>query len=65
MKCPHCNSQINIPRPALYNADAYHQTVLTVTTCCGKGVHLTPIRDFKVSPYTGDKKEDDWGNVIK
>jgi len=65
MKCPNCDKGLQIPNYAYNNASTYENTVLAVSNCCGKAFVIKPIISFQVTPYTGSKKEDDWGKKIK
>ena len=65
MKCPHCGKQTKIPERAFGNVDTYGGSVIVVTECCGKAVWLYQERTYGVTPYTGDKNIDDWGEKIK
>jgi hypothetical protein len=65
MKCPHCNEEISLPYTAKRNMEIYHNTVLTITVCCGKLVNAYPINNYGAFKYSGDKKEDDWGRKSK
>lgn len=65
MKCPHCNEELSVPQRCLINAETYHNSVLAITNCCGKGVNIRPITKFDITAYTGTKTEDDWGEKFK
>ena len=65
MKCPHCNKELNIPENTQRNVDSYHNRVLSITNCCGKGIYVSPRFSYIVTSYTGDKTEDDWGRKFK
>ncbi len=65
MICPHCKKDLTLNNPVLYNAEAYHNSVLGVTLCCGRGVMVIPKMTFKITKYTGEKRQDDWGHIIK
>ena len=63
--CPQCNKELDVPQHAIGNMDVYNNKLLVNTECCGFPVVLIPQRSYTVLPYTGVKKEDDWGNPIK
>jgi len=65
MKCPNCNKEIDIDFVVYRNAERYHNTNLAVSNCCGTAFIVKPVLTLKVTHYTGDKTEDDWGNPIK
>ena len=67
MECPNCKKELVIPSNAYRNLEAYHQgggMVLVSSECCNSGFLLKSRVTFSVTEYTGDKKEDDWGNKI-
>jgi hypothetical protein len=65
MKCPSCNKEVSIPENTQRNVDSYHNTVLSITNCCGKGVYVSPRSGYTVTPYVGEKPEDNWGRKFK
>ena len=67
MKCPNCNKELEIRSGAYRNLEAYHQgggVVLVSSVCCNSGFLLKSKITFSITEYTGDKTEDDWGNII-
>ena len=65
MECPKCKKEIEIPTYAFNNAETYRNTVLSVSECCNSAFIIKPVTTFKITEYTGDKVQDDWGNKIK
>lgn len=68
MECPKCKKQVSIPNKVYryletYNADNGY--ALTISDCCCAGFIVNSQITFKITEYTGDKKEDDWGSKIK
>jgi len=65
MICPHCNKEAKIADVVFYNVEAYDNSAIGKTECCGKGIRVEKVITFKISkPY--DKPEtDDWGNKLK
>ena len=65
MKCPNCKRSIDLPNNAYLNVETYHpHFALVKSNCCGMGFLLKRELSFKITPYTGDKTEDDWGQTI-
>lgn len=68
MKCPNCEKELKINSGAYRNLEAYHQgggVVLVSSECCNSGFILRSRVTFSITEYTGEKKEDDWGNKIE
>ena len=65
MKCPHCGNDLEVNNAAEWNVEAYGNTVLAVTLCCGKGVYLVPVRTYVVEAYDGARDDDNWDNLFK
>jgi hypothetical protein len=67
MKCPNCNKNLRISSNAYRNLESYHPgggVVLVSSECCNYGFLLKMESKFSITEYTGDKKEDNWGNLI-
>jgi hypothetical protein len=67
MECLNCKNELKINSGAYRNLESYHQgggTVLVSSECCNSGFLLKSRVTFSITEYTGDKKEDDWGNKI-
>lgn len=66
MECPNCKKELIIPRNAYRNLETYHPggTVLVASECCGAGYLLKQNISYKLTPYTGDLEEDEWGREI-
>lgn len=64
-ECFFCGKPVEIPDHAIINATTYLKVVITVTECCGHAICIRPVVKFDITPYTGNKTEDDWGNRIK
>lgn len=62
--CPHCNEELIIADNKERNAETYLQPIMAKAECCGKGVYVIPRVVFSAQKYTGDKKEDEWGDPI-
>ena len=65
MKCPNCGKALILNNPVAYNVEAYRNTVIAIAKCCGTGVNVQAKTSLVITPYTGDNKEDDWGNPIR
>jgi len=65
MICPYCYNETQIPSYAFTNVGGYQKTKLVKTECCGHGVYLHPPSVFTVTVYHGDRKKDDWDEIIK
>lgn len=61
MQCPLCDERVAIPANAELNLYHYGGSALVRTECCGGAVRANAIRAYRVEPYKGDAKEDDWG----
>ena len=64
MKCTNCGKEIKIAECVYNNAAAYGNLVLGKSECCGVGYLVKRKISFSVTPYTGDKTEDDWGEGL-
>lgn len=66
MKCPNCKKDIVIPTKAYLNLETYNVggSVLVATNCCNFGVNIKKKISYEITPYIGNKIEDDWGNKI-
>jgi C4-type Zn-finger protein len=64
-ECPHCQQELKVASIVQRNMEAYGKPVLYTTNCCEKGVRLNPVFSYTVEPYTGDRKEDDWGEKFR
>lgn len=65
IQCPHCGKELKLPSAPEHNVLSYGKPVLTVTECCGKGVHLSRIQRIRIVPHYGPATEDDWGNPVE
>lgn len=61
MKCPECNQELKIPTNTVLNIESYHNSVKTITECCGKLIVAYPIFKIGAKKYYGTHNEDDWG----
>jgi len=64
MKCPRCDREVKIADVVFLNAEAYRNTNLATSECCGKAFIVRPVMTYDIVEYTGTKTEDDWGNSI-
>jgi len=67
MECPNCKKELKINSSAYRNLESYHQgggVVLVSSKCCNHGFLLRSKVTFSITEYSGDLKEDDWGNKI-
>lgn len=64
MNCPNCHKEIKINQVVFSNCEQYHTTNLAVSKCCGAPFLVAAKVSFVVTPYTGSKTEDDWGDPI-
>lgn len=60
MICPICKGELSIPIGAERCAEAYGDSLIVATECCGHGVIVKRVISLRVVPYTGDSKEDQW-----
>lgn len=60
MKCPHCNKTIKIADRVYLNLEYYKQRSVATTECCGGLVWVVPKFSVSITPYSGDRTEDDW-----
>ena len=67
MECPNCKKPISIPNRVYRNLETYSPAgmALSVSDCCGIGFVVKSTISFKITLYTGEKTEDDWGEKIK
>jgi hypothetical protein len=65
MNCPHCDKDLTLNPPVLYNAEAYGKSCIAVALCCGHGVKVIPKMTFSIVKYTSNEKVDDWGHPLK
>ena len=61
MECPHCGKELDIGFIPYSHMERYGQRILAATECCGKGVVCEPFLSYRVTSYSGQKEEDDWG----
>ena len=66
MECPYCGKETEILGRVFMNLETYNvgRSVLANTSCCNRGVYVCHHTSFTISPYDGDKKEDEWGVAI-
>ena len=66
MKCIKCGEEVDIPDRAYKNLETYNPggTVTVASDCCGAGYTVSMEIHYKIYPYKGPKKEDDWGEKI-
>lgn len=60
MDCPHCKKPIRLPTNTVHNVDCYGEARVSITRCCGRLVHVHPVRSYRIEAYTGERTEDDW-----
>ena len=67
MKCLKCNKPIAIDPIVYRNLEIYNVggSKLAVSKCCGAGFIVCMKVSYQIAEYTGELKEDDWGNEIK
>lgn len=63
--CPHCNAELKFDSCVYANVETYGHQTLASTACCGHAVWVSRKVSFGISPYFGDRTEDDWGSEIK
>ena len=66
MKCINCKKELVISDIPYLNLESYNVggSCLTSSQCCNTGYILKMNITYKLTPYTGDETEDDWGNKI-
>lgn len=64
-KCPQCSNELKLAPCVFTNVEAYGNTSVASTECCGHAVTVSRKVQFNISPYNGSRTEDDWGNAIK
>jgi len=63
--CPKCGEPIKIPPRVFRNLESYRSDyALSISECCGNAFVVKIITSFKITEYTGEKEEDDWGEKI-
>jgi len=63
--CKTCGKEVDIDPVVFANCDTYNNINLAISKCCGMAYIVKPITTYQITEYTGDRKEDDWGNEIK
>ena len=63
--CPSCGKPIEIDDRVFINCSTYNNLNLAVSKCCGAGFLVKAVEKYNITPYTGDRKIDSWGNPIK
>jgi hypothetical protein len=63
MKCTQCGKDLVLPSKAYLNLETYKVggAVMVASECCNTGYIIKMEVSYKVTPYTGDATEDDWG----
>jgi len=61
MECLYCKEELIIPSNSQRNMGDYHNPCVTITECCEQLINAVPITSYRVTKYTGEKTEDDWG----
>jgi hypothetical protein len=63
MKCKKCKKELILPNRAYINLETYKVggSVMTASECCNIGYVIKMEISYKITEYTGDKEEDDWG----
>jgi hypothetical protein len=64
MKCPCCGKSAKVPDNTVRNVETYDKSALSVMECCGQMAYVSSVRSFTLSPYSGDRNEDDWGRKV-
>ena len=62
MKCPNCKKDLDLLPRIYINVETYSpHSAVARADCCGTLIHIEAVISYKVKPYTGTQKEDDWG----
>lgn len=58
--CPNCKKPIQVKIGRWWNCDRYQESARVRTYCCNTLIILQPVRKWRVQPYQGNDKQDDW-----
>ena len=63
MKCPKCKKELVLPNRVYANFEFYNVggSSMVASECCNTGFVVKMKVKYKITKYTGDKQEDDWG----
>ena len=63
MKCTKCGKDLVLPSRAYLNLETYNvgRSVMVASECCSTGYIIKMNISYKITEYTGDAEEDDWG----
>lgn len=64
MKCPYCETVIQIPEVVRQNVLVYDKDQTIPAPCCGKGIVVSPVKQVRVRASVGAEREDNWGDTI-
>jgi len=67
MKCKKCGKDLVLPERAYVNLETYNVGgfALAASECCNTGYVIKMDIRYKVTEYTGSRKEDDWGIKLR
>lgn len=67
MECPRCKKDIHFKERVYLNLETYKVggSVLAVSNCCNAPFIVKMNVSYKVTPYTGNETEDEWGIKMK
>ena len=66
VQCPNCNKTVKMLPRVYINAETYNlnRPLLGHSECCGIGFNVKAVVHYEITPYEGEKTEDDWGVPI-
>ncbi len=63
MICPNCGKRVNVADKYMRSLESYNPggSLLVTTSCCKTISYIRMYVTFKLEPYTGDEKVDNFG----
>jgi len=68
VKCPNCGKETSIEPRVYINLESYNVggVSLAKSNCCGIGYLVRMQVIYELTPYEGNKTEDEWGqNIVR
>ncbi len=64
MICPNCKKNIEVAPRVFWNVEAYGDSAIARTECCGAGVRISRVVSFKADLPYDCPDVDDWGEKL-
>ncbi len=64
IKCPYCQTPMQLPDPVKLNVTTYTKTQFVATPCCKRGISVHNVPRVLVRPHPTEAREDNWGSEV-